>query len=156
MNCAELHDLLADYLAGEASADTVAAVREHLAVCPACRDQVAGLQAAAAVLESGLPTVEQAETAVACLGIPSPSRSARDARRGALWPALRYAAVIVVSFTAGFLARLDVPSGPASRQVADGPTPSRPTTVSQSLAERLATHPQGDRFSQALLAIAKQ
>jgi len=156
MNCAELQDVLADYLAGEASADTVAAVRGHLADCTACRDEVTGLQAAAAVLESGLPTLEQAETAAASIGLPSTGRSARDAGRSGAWSALRYAAVIAISFTAGFLSRPDAPRGSASQPTAERPASPRPATVSQSFAERLATHPQGNLFSQALLAIAKQ
>jgi hypothetical protein len=52
MTCAGVADLLAEFVAGDLSADRSAAVRAHLDGCAACRDEEAGFRSVLGLLEA--------------------------------------------------------------------------------------------------------
>jgi anti-sigma-K factor RskA len=58
MNCAQVQLLLEEYVTGELGEAERAAVEAHLGGCAACRDDLAGLEEAAALLRLGVPRVE--------------------------------------------------------------------------------------------------
>ena len=99
MTCDELASLLADYLGGELDRDARVRVDEHLAACPTCRAEVAGLSGAlSAFLEAPGVTLAEAARQTADLEI---RRRAPRPRRIAT-ALLRAAAVLVLGLAAGW------------------------------------------------------
>lgn len=166
MNCAELQITLADYLAGEAAPEAVAAVRQHLAECSTCHEQVAGLQAAAAILETSILPPNEAARAAAVVAPPLRSLLNAEAAAAAAFRheprvatadrLLRYAAVVLLSFTAGFLARPGFRGGSPVTPTPGEARPPRAATVAESFAQAVTAHPSTTMFSRSLLAIARQ
>lgn len=157
MNCETfreiLADFLADFLAGELDQAQHTAAREHVDACAECREQTRGLQAAAAAVESTIPTVEEAERRTASLTLPAiPAPAHRTLR---LAPILRYAAVVLLAFGAGYLSRGGSgPSDPAAGDKTGDPGVLNPQFV-QGLERAASRYPASSGFSKALLALAK-
>lgn len=166
MNEQEFRGLLADYLAGELDEAQAAAFRAELEASEQRRKLATELQAAAAALEANVLSHEQAEQRTASLeleGATARARSAseRSARGGGrrhqrLRVALRYAAVIVLAFGAGFLARGWQLSGRDATPV--------PTLASMPVNARYVANfvqatqslPQASAFSHSLLTLARR
>jgi hypothetical protein len=60
MNCSEIHELLSGYLDGELSGDVTAKIREHLAGCDTCVDELDGFKRLSQ-LASGLRTLSPSD-----------------------------------------------------------------------------------------------
>ncbi|MBU0638208.1 MAG: zf-HC2 domain-containing protein [Planctomycetes bacterium] len=108
MNCAMFRERLADYIGGELEPEQHAVFATHVSECPTCRAEVRALQAAAAVLDAGVLSREEAAERTATLAPPVAvaARVPRLARRPRMiYAALRYAAVVALAFGAGYGAR---------------------------------------------------
>lgn len=109
MTCDELDSLLPDYLGDELARDARGRVDEHLAACPACRAEVAGLSGAlSAFLEA--PEVTLAEAARLTADLEIRRRAPRPRRIVGAF--LRVAAVLLVGLAAGW--RLGTARPPAA------------------------------------------
>lgn len=108
MNCEAFRDQLADFVGGELDPDRHAAAAEHLEQCDACRELARGLQGAAAALEANVVSPETAAKRTADLTIRMPeSESAVRPTPGyaRVTRILRYAAVVMLAFGAGYVLR---------------------------------------------------
>jgi anti-sigma factor RsiW len=161
MNDEEFRELLADYVAGELDEERAAVFRAELEANEERRRLARELQAAAAALEANVVSQEEAERRTAALELRGAAFSAAGStRRGGgqrrLPAVLRYAAVIVLAFGAGFLAR-----GWQSESSAQAPPPLAQTV---EINERYVTDfvkftqsfPKSSTFSRSLLALARK
>lgn len=155
MNCQQFQQILADYIAGELPPGQHADAQLHPSQCRACAEELAGLQSAAAVLDSGRLTVAAAERHVI---EPTPQSSVRLAPPAAassrsIAPALlRYAAAIAVAFAAGYALRgaRPVPApAPADPSIA-----AAPAVVIERYNTLARERPDTPSFSRSLLALA--
>ena len=163
--------MLADYLGGELDEQQVAAFRAELEANPERRKLADELQAAAAALEANVLSREEAERSTASLELDVatdkgmtlrvPSTGERPAgathrRHYRLHAALRYAAVIVMAFGVGFLARGWLPAN----QEGAPPTAPAPTSINERYAARFVratqSFPKSSTFSRSLLALARK
>lgn len=161
MNEKQFRELLANYIAGELDPQQAADFRAALQADEQRRKLVQELQAAAAVLEAGTISQEEAERRTAMLAL-DPSHAGvlsphgRRPERKRLFAVLRYAAVILVAFGAGFLAR----AWPA----VDRTEPTRPavqaTPINEvyvaSFTKASESFPHASTFSRSLLALARK
>ena len=156
MNCTYFHKVLADYIAGELAPERHADAQRHAAECRACADELAGLQSAAAVLDSGRLGHTNVVQATDSLLLPTAPRVTTDAgpRHYGIPIWARYAAVMVVAFAGGYLFR-------------DNSTVRRPTephNVSNAVSSPAAfierynslahERPNAPSFTRSLLAVA--
>ncbi|MFQ5806428.1 MAG: hypothetical protein ACE5I3_08260 [Phycisphaerae bacterium] len=167
MNDEKFRELLADYIAGELDDQQVAAFRAELEASEERRKLAHELQAAAAALETNVLSHEEAERRTAALEVEdaratsaggADQRAARSAppRHDRLRAVLRYAAVIVLAFGSGFLARGWRSS---DREVIPSPPP-----LPGSIDERYAADfirvtqlfPESSTFSRSLLMLARK
>lgn len=173
MTCEDVNSLAADYLGGELSPSLRSEVDAHLVDCAACRSELAGLATAAHALHATTVSPAEAERRVASLAVPAsspvsvgPSHRAapplaRSRGAAAWWVApLRYAAVIALAFTAGFVARGTL------RPQTDRPLHSArvegasPVAVNDALVRQFrevsSDFPRTSTFGRSLLALARR
>lgn len=166
MNDQKSRELLADYIAGELDERQAAAFRAELEANPERRRLAQELEAAAAALGANVVSCEEAERRTEALQLGDATLRAPSASEGAmrsirprhhrLGAILRYAAVIVVAFGAGFFVR-GWPSG--DRQpVARPPTPSTPINERYvaNFLEATQSFPGSSSFSRWLLTLARR
>ena len=171
MNDERFESLLADYLTGELSPADEPEFRAELERNEQRRNLARSLQATAAALEADVPDLDEAEERSAAVPFDRivlkhlssrKPRSTGIARVGGA--ALRYAAVILLAFAAGYSAR--------QWQGAEAAPPPVPTPVPLRVAsaapaqindEYIANYaraarkfPQATSFSRALLAVASR
>jgi anti-sigma factor RsiW len=181
MNDAEFRELLADYIGGELDEQRAAAFRAELEADPQRRRLAEELQAAAAALEANVVSPEEAKERTEALELARISRDSANASRRALRAdrvrsirfraVLRYAAVIVLAFGGGFLARGWMPGTRSSVGAADQTRPVAgdqmsvpPLEVTTAINEQLVVNfrqatksfPESSTFSRALLALARK
>ena len=162
MNDEQFRELLADYLAGELDEQRAAELRAELEANAERRKLAHELQAAAAALEANTIRPEEAERrtgGLALAGVASAGaarESRRPLRRTRLQSALRYAAVIVLAFGAGFVVRgWRLESTPIAR-------PSPPSTFPlnehyvANFARATQAFPESPAFSRSLLMLARK
>ena len=176
MNEREFQDKLAEYLAGELSATEAEAFRAALASDERRRRLVDELQAAAAALEARDVSEEHAREATAELRFADIAARAAESRTLTLHPhwmrfanvALRYAAVIVLAFVAGFWARGGAwnsvpPQSPAQPTVAEtdsiesvdvGATVEVNDRYVKKFAKASRAFPNASSFSRSLMVLA--
>lgn len=166
MNDERFEELLADYLAGELDEQQAAAFRAELESNEQRRKIAHELQAAAATLEANLLSDEEARRRTDSLSLQdiatrgaggAPGLSSRPTRfrYRRLKAVLRYAAVIVLAFGAGFIVR---GWRSETREL------SLPVTAAASVNERYAddylrvtqAFPQSSGFSRSLLMLARR
>jgi len=164
MNEQDFDQRLADYLGGELDEQQAAALRAELEADPQRRRLACELHTAAAALETGLLSPEEAERRTASLACPADAaRGAASATgRGRRWAAgrpgviLRYAAVIVAAFGLGYLARgwreaeRSVPALPAVR------TAEVNDAYVAGFMRATKAFPESSTFSRALLMLARR
>ena len=159
MNCRTFREQLADLVAGELDSPQRAAAHEHMQTCEQCRELARGLEAAAAVVEADVVSLEEAERQTAALTPPKPDgvRPAIVRRRYArLSTIVRYAAVILLAFASGYSAR-----GWRAGEVASPlPPDDRASPVISEFAQRYAVateqFPDSSTLSRSLLALARR
>jgi anti-sigma factor RsiW len=164
MNDAEFQELLADYLAGELDEQQAAAFRAELEANEERHKLAQELQAAAAALEANVLSDQEAQRRSESLTLQDIQKRAAEvpkewsrpnrSRYHRLKAVLRYAAVIVLAFGAGFVAR-------GWRSDAWEPSPP-PVVSSPSIHERYVADyqrvaqafPQSSSFARSLLVLA--
>jgi hypothetical protein len=156
MNCRTFREKLADLVAGELDSPQRDAAHEHMQTCEQCRELARDLEAAAAIVEADLLPREEAERRTAALAPPAPGAPDSVVWRYRLPAIVRYAAVILLAFICGYLAR-----GWRTGEVASLPPPDeRSSLMSSELAQRYAMaaeqFPDSSTLSRALLAIARR
>lgn len=168
LTCDELQHLLADYLGDELPATQRAAAEAHLAQCAACRAHVEGLRAAAGAVSAGLVTSEEAARHAGRLALPQmPAKMGGGAARPRqrtlrLWPALRYAAAILIAFCGGWAARewRDIKAAellgeaPHTVAAADAPDGAARAALERRYANVTERYPHASTLGRALLTIA--
>lgn len=148
---------LGEYLSGEMDADETRAFEALLANDPARRQLADELRETGALVRAAVPSAELAEQCTRGLSL---GRSDRNAGRAAGWriaaAALRYAAVILLAFALGFMAR-GWESGPANTRPA-APSVRTPYEVqfARNYTEVSREHPGTSSFGRTLLAIARR
>jgi anti-sigma-K factor RskA len=166
MNDEEFQELLADYVAGELDEQQAAAFRAELESDAQRRQIAQQLQAAAAALEANVPSDEDAQSRTELLNLQDiATRGAGGApeqisppirfRYYRLRAVLRYAAVIVLAFGAGFVARgwrSDVQE-PSTPPVVITPTVNEGYAASYRRVAQ--AFPQSSSFSRSLLVLAR-
>lgn len=156
MNCRTFREQLADLVAGELDSPQRAAAHEHIQACEQCRELARGLEAAAAIVEADVLSPAEAERHTAALAPPAPAAPDSAVRRYRLTPLMRYAAVILLAFICGYLAR-DWRTGEAASVP---PADDGSSLVSDELAQRYAIateqFPDSSTLSRSLLAIARR
>ncbi|HLV78824.1 MAG TPA: zf-HC2 domain-containing protein [Chthonomonadaceae bacterium] len=113
MQCAHAQELFSDYLSGEMDRPMAVSIENHLAACPACREEVAGLRRVWAALEQ-VPVVSpppgfhndlmrRLEAASApAVTAARPRQSVRDTWRALFRPRqLAFAATVLIILLAG-------------------------------------------------------
>ena len=166
MNDVEFQDLLADYVAGELDEQQAAAFRAELESNAKRRQLAQQLQAAAAALEANVPSDEDAQSRTeslnlqdiatrAAAGAPEQISGPIQFRYHHLKTFLRYAAVIVLAFGAGFVIggwRSDVRE-PSTPPVVITPTVNEGYAASYRRVAQ--AFPQSSSFSRSLLVLAR-
>jgi hypothetical protein len=132
------HDLLAEYVDGELSADARATVEAHLASCPACTEEVSLAQEARAAVRS-LPEVP----APAGVSLAVRRRARRPPRAGR-WVAAAAAAVVV---GVGAIVVLRLPGGQGLQSAGGGGDGAGPQSA--PAAPRPAAEDSTEEGSQA-------
>jgi anti-sigma factor RsiW len=163
MNEGRFRELLAEYVAGELDDRQAAAFRAELEANPQRRKLAQELQAAAAALETNVLSETEAEHRVASLrleGAGLGTASERPAhpghRRHARWRAsLRYAAVILLAFSTGFLVRGWLP-GERGAMAKTSPTPAINERYLANFLQVTQSFPESSAFSRSLLALARR
>ncbi len=159
MNCRTFREQLADLVAGELDSPQRAAAHEHMQTCEQCRELARGLEAAAAVVEADVVSLEEAERQTAALTPPKP-HGVRPAIVRRRYPRLstivRYAAVILLAFASGYSAR----GWRADEDVSEALAVDGASRVSGELVDRYtkATEqfPNSSALSRSLLALAQR
>jgi anti-sigma factor RsiW len=155
MNCPQFRQILADYIAGELPPVLHGEAQLHAGQCRACADELAGLQSAAAVLDSGRLTDDAAERHSAAQPIEPRPRlvpPASPPQRSVVPALLRYAAAIAISFVTGYALR-----GPGAAPKAAEPSivsAAAPAVVIERYNTLAREHPDAPSFSRSLLAVA--
>jgi anti-sigma factor RsiW len=163
MNEERFRELLAEYVAGELDERQAAAFRAELEANPQRRKLAQELQAAAAALETNILSETEAEQRVASLrleGAVPRAASEQPAhpghRRHTRWRVgLRYAAVILLAFGTGFLARGWLP-GNRVATAKTSPTPAINERYVANFLQVTQSFPQSSAFSRSLLALARR
>lgn len=160
MNCTQLEPHLPDLLGGELSPELGLACAAHLADCGTCRARVEALQDVQALLRDAATGAER----LPLRAIGGMSRSARPAPTSIARPmfaVLRYAAVIVLAFLAGFATRAPgkpvTPAGSSAVAPAAGPgeLASNPR-LQREYREIASAHPEATSFGRTLLLLARR
>ncbi|MHB0958845.1 MAG: anti-sigma factor family protein [Pirellulaceae bacterium] len=107
MNCSEIHELLSGYLDGELSGDVTAKIREHLAGCDTCAQELDGFKRLSQ-LASGLRTLSPSDGMWDELERKLADTSAASFARAATWMrmssrSLAIAATLLVAVGLGLL-----------------------------------------------------
>lgn len=161
MTQGEFEKLLPDFLAGELDAGGVAAVEAYLRTAPDQAALVAELAALQQEVRRGAPSV--ADAALQTRSLHAPSGPLRTGWRIAV--ALRYAAVVLIAFGAGYWMRggaaIAPPGAPPDArqptvdrvvQASDGAVNPR---VAKNFQRAASTYPQANSLAWAALSIAK-
>ncbi len=156
MNDRDFELKLADYVAGEMDPGEASAFEMLLTGDPARRQLVQELRDADSALRAAVPDQNLAQLRTRELSSP---RSRHRAAALSTWrPAMmlmRYAAVILVAFTCGFLARSWQP-GAMDTPVVAGRETSYEMQFAQRYVQVSQTHPAASSFGRTLLAIARR
>jgi anti-sigma factor RsiW len=130
MNCEELHPMLLDFVDGDMTPEDRAAVRTHLAECPACRAEIEELRAGARAVRAAVEVAAPRQhylTAARMEGLLAARRSSRrPVRLFTLHRLVAAAAIAVIVASVPFLAGdfnrlLNPPPAPPAEQVAQAP-----------------------------------
>lgn len=143
---------LADYLSGELDERQSADFERRLAEDPRLDREARELRAAAAAV--GMHAVDLDEAEARTRGATLPRGLAPAPRSGRWISALRYAAVILIAFGAGFWLRGR--AAPLRAQHAPAPRPSIETQLIEQYARAGRENPNSSSFSRALLAVARR
>jgi len=153
---------LAEYLAGEMSAEQADAFREVLHADRRRSRLAQDLEDVQARLRSGLPGLDEAERRTGVLAALSGSSQgaasrapATRQRRFPVGSALRYAAVIALAFSAGYFARARLRPQPAPEPPVVVVGKSVPVRWIENYAQVVRTFPDVSDFGRALLAISQ-
>ena len=158
MNCTQFQLILADYVAGELPPDRRADAQRHAVACRACAEELAGLQSAAAVFDSGhlSDSIAAQHTDDLSLRSGSPLRQSPAPHRYATPAWTRYAAVIALAFTGGYVVRGIGTTGaatePDARDVTSAST--APPAVVERYNSLADARPDAPTFTRSLLALA--
>lgn len=101
MKCAECEELMDRYLDGALDQATAARLREHVADCEGCRDELAARDRAATRLRAALPRHAAPDVLRARIRSAVERETVNDRRRARLAGLSRYAAVAVFAAIAG-------------------------------------------------------
>lgn len=159
-DCARFIEQLADTLGNPSPAEPSPELVEHLAACRDCRrvydDARAGLAALRELPEPAELTIHIGDDRVV---VPLPRSTRRSAPRFAALA--RYAAVILLAFSAGFLARSWAPTtGPAgddrsvTRLVDTRPADSPSDSLRTALMQAHRRNPGTSDLAKLLMAVA--
>lgn len=161
MSCSEYELLMADVLGGEASADDRGRFEAHCATCEPCRVEYESARRTLDAMRS-----LRAPEVVVPFDVSGFSQAARIAPRRAnrkFGPLLRIAAVIAISFAAGYLYHaawagrvvvLDQPSPePAPRHIA--PSSAPPLNFETALARAHSRNPSRSELGKAMSAVLR-
>lgn len=161
----EFQELLADYLAGELDEREASRFQAELEASPERRKLAHELQAAAAALEAHIPSQEEAQRRVGSLAFDDLQIRAREAARRARpirlryqrsKAVLRYAAVIVLAFGAGFVVR----GWPSAHRESPAPPVATALPINAGYLDeyRRVTQafPEASSFSRSLLMLARR
>lgn len=151
MRCNEVEALLAELISGEISTDGAAGVQQHLRSCAACDRELQSLRQASELLQAGKLPSEIAHQRAAQISLEFAERpSVVGGRYAGALAMLKYAAVIIVSFGAGYLLR---PS-----QSVEKTQPAETNEAAPVIAQRYEaanrTYPKAAAMSKGLLALA--
>jgi anti-sigma factor RsiW len=108
MNCKEANPLVHDYLDGELEGPQLTELKQHLLACPACREDLDGLEHAEAcirVMPQTAPSEGLARRIMSAL--PSPSRRTQFKRWIKRHPAASVAVVFIMVMMSSFLTLMD-------------------------------------------------
>ena len=156
MNCTHFQQILADYIASELPPALHSEAQHHAAECRACADELAGLQSAAAVFDSGRISPAQAAQHADSMALPTAPRlpSPLPARQLSVPIWMRYAAVIALAFTCGSVLRGSGPAqSPPQPDIVANPTPPH-SGVIERFNSITRERPDVPAFSRSLLAVA--
>jgi anti-sigma-K factor RskA len=129
--CREIRQLLGVYVVGAIDPAERSLVDEHLADCPACRDELAGLAGLPAML-SRVPEADVARLSSSVVGLPERAEPSPDLlnsllrrvalrRRARMWRGIAAAAAAAVIAVGGTAAAFELTSGsPSASDVAQG------------------------------------
>ena len=159
MNDREFELKLADYLAGELDANALREFEALLAGDPARRRMADELGAALGAVRAAVPGPELAEQRTRGLSLAGERSGAADAPAWRILSALtRYAAVILLAFTFGFLARgwQGESAAVGSEQVVVAAEPSYTMQFAERYAQVAHANPGASSFGRTLLAIARR
>lgn len=157
MSCADYEQLLAEALGDELSAADAVRLDEHLRECAACRQEFAQGTAAVAALRR-LPRAEHVPERALDRGAGFRTGGQVGRSAGVRWmqPALRYAAVVIMAFTAGYAwkGRTSPPGQAAdvSDMVVDPPSRGAKSFES-ALARAYRQNPAGSDLAKCMSAL---
>lgn len=155
-------ELLADYLAGELDEQQAAAFRAELKANAERRKLADELQAAAAALEANVLSDDEARRRTEDLQLSvAPSRKRprpveRTAGHQRLFAVLRYAAIIVLAFGAGFLARGRQSETPETSGASLAQTTEINDRYVANFVRATQSFPESSSFSRSLLMLARK
>lgn len=151
MQCDDIRASLADFLSGEMASADAAAIHQHLQNCPACDQEVCGLREAADGFRAGAISGQAASQRAAKIELDfADAMPAIRAPRTRLAALLRYAAVIAISFGAGYLLR-PVASGEAGQKAVAG---DGDMVIVRRYDAANRAYPKAAGMSKGLLALA--
>ena len=161
MNCQQLEPHLPDLLGGELSPELGLACAAHLADCSGCRARVEALQNVQALLRDAATGAERFPLR-AIGGISQSARTAPSSIARPMFVVLRYAAVIVLAFLAGFATRAPgKPVGGATgtsavAAAAGAGDPAANPRLQREYREIASAHPEATSFGRTLLLLARR
>ncbi|MFO0837653.1 MAG: zf-HC2 domain-containing protein [Phycisphaerae bacterium] len=162
MNCDQFRESLAEFVGGELPASQRAQADEHCASCANCREIANGLmRAQAAVAETQL---DAPEAAIRAARIPLPRRAPSPAatQYRLVMGLLRYAAVIVAAFGAGYWSGFARDGGTSAGH--EPPRVGEVAAVAPAIEARFAAnyrraataYPQSSSLGLALMSLARE
>lgn len=156
MNCDQIRERLADYLGGELDEPQRSDFDAHVAECAPCREYVHGLRESVAAVEALRLPQAVALTRAAAIPVPSVARHPRVF----LAAILRYAAVILTAFAAGYFSRGSAENPPNTVDAKPQPMIAAGESIHPEIAQnyqRVATqHPGASTLGLSLLSIARR
>lgn len=151
MRCDDVRTILAEFLSGEMSTTNAAAIHQHLLNCAACDQEVRGLREAIGGVQAGAVSSQIAQHRASQITLEFTGDS-REIRKpyAQMAPLLRYAAVVAISFGAGYLLRPAAVSGKAREIESNDAGP----VIAQRYEAANRAYPKAAGMSKSLLALA--